>query len=159
MKRVAMVIGSLLFCMTLIACESNTTPAGNATPNQNSQDESRREMMIDIQVGEKIFKARLIDNATSQAFIAQLPLTLDMSELNGNEKYHYLQNALPTSSDSIGHITTGDLMLYGNNCIVLFYESFSTSYNYTRLGHIEAPAGLKNALGRGNVQMKFTLSP
>ena len=28
-------------------------------------------------------------------------------------------------------------MLYGNNCLVVFYKSFETSYSYTKIGHIE----------------------
>jgi hypothetical protein len=28
-------------------------------------------------------------------------------------------------------------MLYGNNCLVIFYKSFDTSYQYTKIGHIE----------------------
>ena len=67
-----------------------------------------------------------------------LPLTLDMSELNGNEKYHYLDESLPTSS-----------------CVVLFYETFSSSYSYTRLGKIDNPGGLAAALGSGNVSVVF----
>ena len=46
-------------------------------------------------------------------------------------------------------------MLYGNNCIVLFYESFSTSYSYTPLGHIDDAEELAATLGRGNVQVAF----
>jgi hypothetical protein len=39
-----------------------------------------------IKIGEKTFRATLEDNATAQAFKAQLPLTVRMTELNGNEK-------------------------------------------------------------------------
>lgn len=46
-------------------------------------------------------------------------------------------------------------MLYGNNTLVLFYESFDTSYSYTKLGYVDDPAGLDAALGNGNVVVKF----
>jgi hypothetical protein len=48
-------------------------------------------------------------------------------------------------------------MLYGSNTVVLFYENFSTSYGYTRLGKIDNPAGLATALGSGNVTVTFDL--
>ena len=46
-------------------------------------------------------------------------------------------------------------MLYGSNCIVLFYDDFSTSYEYTALGKIDNPEGLKEAVGTGNVEINF----
>ena len=78
-----------------------------------------------------------------------------MNELNGNEKYYYLDQKLPTNSQAVGYITAGDVMLYGNNCLVIFYESFSTSYSYTKIGHIENAENLKTILGTGNVTVKW----
>ncbi len=66
-----------------------------------------------------------------------LPLTLEMDELNGNEKYYYLNEDLPSSSGRVDMIRTGDLMLYGSNCLVSFFETFETRYAYTRIGHID----------------------
>ena len=89
-----------------------------------------------ITIGAKIFEATLFDNEATKAFTSLLPLTINMTELNGNEKYYYLQSTLPTKADAIGKIQVGDRMLYGDNCLVLFYKTFNTTYAYTRIGRI-----------------------
>ena len=110
---------------------------------------------INIVIGSKTFTATLADSETAEAFAALLPLTVTKNELNGNEKYHYLSSSLPTAAYQPGTIHAGDLMLYGNNCVVLFYETFNTSYSYTRIGAIDNPSGLAEALGSGNVSVRF----
>ena len=115
-------------------------------------------MQINVTVGTKTFTATLADSETGRAFAKLLPLTLSMTELNGNEKYHYLDSPLPMDSYQPGTIQAGDLMLYGNNCVVLFYETFSSSYSYTRIGSIDNSAGLAAALGSGNVSVRFEKS-
>ena len=82
-------------------------------------------------------------------------MTLSMTELNGNEKYYDLENALPADPQQVGQIHAGDLLLYRDNCVVLFYEDFPTTYAYTRLGSVENPAGLADALGNGAVSVLF----
>lgn len=96
------------------------------------------------------FAATLEDNDTTAALAARLPMTLEMSELNGNEKYFYLDETLPATAERPGTIEAGDIMLFGSDCLVLFYESFSTSYSYTRIGHVDDPSGLAEALGGGS---------
>lgn len=113
---------------------------------------------INIIIGSKTFTATLADSETGEAFAALLPLSVTMNELNGNEKYHYLSSSLPTAAYQPGTIHAGDLMLYGNSCVVLFYETFNTSYSYTRLGAIDNPSGLAAALGSGNVSVRFESS-
>lgn len=113
---------------------------------------------ITVQVGTRVFTATLVDNASTRALAAQLPLTITMSELNGNEKYVNLAAELPTDSKRVGNIEAGDLMLYGSDCLVLFYESFNTSYRYTRLGQVDNTAGLADALGSGSVRVTLSLA-
>ena len=124
----------------------------------NGLNQTENTMQINVIVGTKTFTATLADSETGRAFAQLLPLTLPMTELNGNEKYHYLDSSLPTDSYQPGTIQAGDLMLYGNNCVVLFYETFSSSYSYTRIGSIDNPAGLASALGSGNVSVRFEKS-
>lgn len=129
-------------------------------PEENNENEDNDNPMsnnLKITVGSASFSATLESNAAAAAFVALLPMTVDMSELNGNEKYYYLSGSLPTASSSPGTIREGDLMLYGSSCLVLFYESFSTSYSYTRLGRISNPSGLASALGSGSINVTFEL--
>ena len=46
-------------------------------------------------------------------------------------------------------------MLYGKSTLVLFYESFLTSYSYTRIGKIADVKELKEAVGNREVTVKF----
>lgn len=126
------------------------------TGNDNN-DNAPMNNNFKITVGSTKFDVTLSDNATATAFKALLPMTVNMSEMNGNEKYYYLSGNLPTAATNPGTIQAGDLMLYGASCLVLFYETFRTSYSYTRLGRVDNPSGLAVALGTGNVTVTFEL--
>lgn len=108
-----------------------------------------------IEAGGQTFIATLADTPTTRALLGRLPLTVRMEEQNGNEKYAYLEGALPTDASRPGRIQAGDLMLYGSDCLVLFYEGFESAYSYTNLGRIDDPEGLAAALGLGSVEVTF----
>lgn len=110
-----------------------------------------------IKIGDETFHAALLDNPATGALLEQLPFTIMMEELNGNEKYYYLPKGLPVDALQPEHIQEGDLMLYGSDCLVLFYKDFATSYSYTPLGSVEDPAGLAAALGNGSVEVCFQI--
>ncbi len=80
-------------------------------------------------------------------------MKLKMSELHGNEKYHYLGTSLLSRPENPGRIQAGDLMLYGDECVVLFYKDFSTSY--TRIGRLKSAEGLAEAVGTGAITVEF----
>ena len=46
-------------------------------------------------------------------------------------------------------------MLYGNNCLVVFYESHTTSYAYTRIGKIADASDLAAVVGSGSISASF----
>jgi hypothetical protein len=151
MKIISALLVSLI-CIQLFACsKNNEIEQTNNSDNHSNTDTSK----MKITIGAAVFTATLNNNATATAFRAMLPLTINMDELNGNEKFYYFSTTLPTNASSGGNIQVGDLMLYSNNCLVLFYEGFNTSYSYTRLGKIDNTAGLVAALGAGSVTVKF----
>lgn len=138
------------------AQESPSAPAEPDGPENAAPDASALEVLT-LTVGGQAFTVTLTDNESAHQLVSLLPLTLNMSELNRNEKYFYLDNELPTDPYQPGQINAGDLMLYGNNCLVLFYESFSSGYSYTRLGRVDDSAGLAEVLGTGDVEVTFSL--
>ena len=106
-------------------------------------------------VGTQRFAVTLEDNPTARAFVQLLPATLDMIELNGNEKHARLPRSLPTNAVQPGTIRTGDVLLYGSDTLVVFYKTFRSSYSYTRIGRITETAGLAHTLGPGNQRVGF----
>jgi hypothetical protein len=141
-----------LICIQLYACGNKD----EIEQTQNSTDTSNTATAkMKITIGAAFFTATLNSNATATAFKERLPMTINMTELNGNEKYVDLTNALPANASNPATIQNGDLMLFGSNTLVLFYKTFSTSYSYTRIGRIENPSGLAAALGSGNATVTF----
>ena len=148
----------LLLLLTLLLLVGQLHVQAQAVPAGKLRDVEPAPGMMRVVVGDKTFMATPADNATGTAFAERLPLTLNMSELNGNEKYCYLSDALPSSPENPGTIHAGDIMLYGSSCVVLFYKTFNTSYRYTRIGAVDDPTGLAEALGSGQVTVKFELA-
>ena len=76
------------------------------------------------------------NNDTVNGLIDILPIDLTMKDLNNNEKYVYLDKQLPSNPYYPKEIKKGDIMLYGSNCLVIFYKDFNSNYSYTKIGHI-----------------------
>lgn len=163
--KIRTVITSLLSISLLLPLPS-CTPAGPDTKEppkheieepdtEDGQDDDKNEISMKMIVGEYTFDVEYVDNNTAEAFKKMLPVTLKMEELNGNEKYCYIDSSLPTALSTPGTINAGDIMLFGSNCIVVFYETFKTSYSYTRIGKVKDTASLKKALGSGDVTIRF----
>jgi hypothetical protein len=125
--------------------------------SNNFKKSSESTMHILMKVNGDSFQIELYDNPAVEEFIKKLPLELNMSDLNGNEKKYDLPFKLPVGEVRPGVINNGDLMLYGSRTLVLFYENFNSSYSYTRIGKVNNPGKLKDLLGNDNSLVKFTL--
>lgn len=137
--------------------ESRTEQAETPLPaDNNSNTEAMSEMTtIQVIINGQEFEAGLNDNKAARQFTEMFPLQLDMGDLHDNEKYFYFSDDFDTADQELKEIHEGDLLIYDSKCLVLFYESFETAYQYTPLGRISDTAGLKKALGRGTVSVSF----
>ena len=123
------------------------------TNKQNKGDNDMQQLTLTIH--HQDFSVTLEDNATVTEFMKYLPMTITMDELHGNEKYYYMNQKLPTNAQSVDFIEAGDLMLFGDNCLVLFYKSFQTSYTYTRLGHVDDVKGFIKQIDSNSLQVNI----
>lgn len=139
---------ALLFLLT-IGCSFKKEEENKQKTNKSSSNEVIDSVKAII--NEKEYQIKVENNKTAQDFTKMLPKEFEMIELNGNEKYVYLEEKLKTNPATSNHIEAGDVMMYGNNCLVIFYKSFETSYSYTKIGHIE---NLPN-LGSENIKVKI----
>ena len=143
MKKALLIV---IFCLLLTGCQNSFT-----TQNNDIKRSDEKVSDIKVTINDKDYTLKLENNNTVEEFINLLPQEFTMSELNGNEKYVYMDNYLTINSYNPKHIEKGDVMLYGNNCLVIFYKSFDTPYEYTKIGHID---NLEN-LGNKSITARF----
>ena len=150
MKKNLIIIG-ILVSIIILGLIYGIFLKNNNTLNEEEVQEVENINKISIIINDKQYEVKLYENETVQAFMQLLPQEFNMTELNGNEKYVYLSTNLPTNKEKPKTIKKGDIMLYQDNCLVIFYETFETIYSYTKIGHIDNLPDL----GNGNIVVKF----
>lgn len=160
MKKIILGIGIIIILGIIVFLYLEKTSSNRITqktmPSTVSKGEMKKMPKITITINNQIYTATLEENDTTKKLINELPLEITMDELNGNEKYYYMDSSLPTDSKRVGKIETGDIMLYGSDCLVIFYNSFSTPYSYTRIGKIDNPDSLKSVVGKNSIEVTIS---
>ena len=142
----------ICYMFLITGCVSNSNDDKDYTNQNNNTERSDSEVSnIKVTINDESYILKLEDNKTVDEFLELLPQEFVMNELNGNEKYVYMDNSLITDSYNPNRIEKGDVMLFGNNCLVIFYKSFDTSYSYTKIGHIDN----LDILEEGNITVRF----
>ena len=152
-----------VFIVVIISVIVTTILMNNKSPNidpnlnqetsiTDNEEEEDKMAKIYVKINNEKFEINLEENSTTSALTKLLPLDITMDDLNKNEKYVYLEDSLPTNTYSPNHIKAGDVMLFGDNCLVVFYKSFDTNYDYTKIGHIDNLP----ELGEGSILIKLS---
>lgn len=129
---------------------------GPSAPVSTESDKTVKERAtMYIEINGQIASVQLEDNATTTALMADVPFTIKMDDLHRNEKYHYFNKAFPTDAESVQTIEAGDVLLYQNNCLVIFYEAVEPTAEYTRIGQITDFEDIQSLFAPASVQIRF----
>ncbi len=104
------------------------------------------------------YTATLADNSSAAAFAELLksgPLTVSAHDYGSFEKVGGLGTELPRNDEPVT-TSSGDIILYQGDQITVYYAQ--NTWNFTRLGRIDDPSGLQEALGDGDVEITFQLA-
>ncbi len=129
-------------------------------PEQPKEEESMKEAQFYITANSTTFAANFADNDSADAFrdlLREGDLTIHMSDYGSFEKVGSIGTTLPRKDTQIS-TTTGDVMLYQGDQIVIFYGT--NSWSYSRLGKIEDASAedLLSAFGSGDAAITFSLA-
>ena len=108
-------------------------------------------------VGQNVLTIKLEDNSSAQAFadlLRQGDLTINMHDYGNFEKVGSIGTDLPRNDKRI-RTKPGDVILYQGNQITIYYDI--NEWNFTLLGRVQNPAGLKEVLGNDKVTVRFSL--
>lgn len=129
----------------------NTEPAESTA----SAQEGVESMQIKITVGDTELYATLEDNATTRAWIEEMPMTLPMSDLYGREMcYRYGNGTFPTGSLRSDGYEVGDLAYWPPmGSLVILYEQNGEQFERQHIGHIDS--GVEVFESTGDVDVTF----
>ena len=119
-----------------------------------------KEAQFYITANSTTFTANFADNGSADAFRVLLhegDLTINMSDYGSFEKVGSIGTSLPRKDTQIS-TTTGDVVLYQGNQIVIFYGT--NSWSYSRLGKVDGATAeaLLSVFGNGDVAITFSLT-
>ena len=115
------------------------------------------EVRVKITVGETELIAVMEDNATTQAIIEQMPMTLSMMDLYEREMcYRYGAYALPTDNLRSDGYAVGDIAYWApGGSLVILYKQNGEQFERQHLGHIDS--GVEIFESTGDVDVTFEL--
>ncbi len=145
---------ALLCCTACGHAKEHNEPVNDTQTNPITTSKHSQVNAMQLLINGQTFDLTLTDSATATDFVRLAPFSLTMQDHLTNEKFATLPTALTQNDRKIGKIQVGDVLLWQGDTLVIFYEIFESEYHYTRLGKINNPQGLKQALGQGDVVVR-----
>lgn len=162
----------IAFCMTIMfcmsACSGNTISSGDnqdavteisTSENVERESSEERDSTMIMKIGDTKVNVEWEDNQAVEALRDMAKdgnVTIQMSMYGGFEQVGSIGQSLPRD-DKQTTTSSGDIVLYSGNQMVVFYGS--NSWSYTRLGHIsdKDEAEMADLLSNGDVTITISM--
>ena len=168
MRFIYLSVIAIMICLliSLSACSAGaqkaaSEPAGKPaeTEKESKSAETDEGQELHLRIGDKDVAVAWENNESVSALIKLTeaePLVINMSMYGGFEQVGSIGQRLP-SSDVQTSTSSGDIVLYSSNQLVVFYGS--NSWAYTRLGHItdKTPEEMRTLLSNGDVTITLSV--
>lgn len=162
----------IAFCMTIMfcmsACSGNTINSGEnqnavteistSEKDESADDEAIGDSSMTMKIGDTKVNVDWEDNQAVERLRDMAKdgdITIQMSMYGGFEQVGSIGQSLPRD-DKQTTTSSGDIVLYSGNQMVVFYGS--NSWSYTRLGHIsdKDEAEMADLLSQGDVTITIS---
>ena len=163
----------IAFCMTIMfsmsACSGNTINSGDnqnagteistSEQDESAEDETIGDSSMTMKIGDTKVNVDWEDNQAVERLRDMAKdgdITIQMSMYGGFEQVGSIGQSLPRD-DKQTTTSSGDIVLYSGNQMVVFYGS--NSWSYTRLGHIsdKDEAEMADLLSQGDVTITISI--
>ena len=139
-KLLLMTTSTLLLC----SCASSSSITSSSSTIKSSQSNVVDEDDdMTLKIDDKEIDVTWLNNDSVKALKKILPLTINMHEYGGFEQTGSIGQSI-VRNDSQIDVVPGDIVLYSGSAISVFYST--SSWSYTRLGHINLNKNELNAL-------------
>ena len=140
--------------------KSVTSQSENVDVESSENKMEVRETAMTMTIGDTKVNVAWEDNSSVDALkelVSSGPLSINMSMYGGFEQVGSIGQSLPRE-DKQTTTSSGDIVLYSGNQLVVFYGS--NSWAYTRLGHIsdKTDAEIEALLSKGDVTITLSIN-
>lgn len=153
-KRIAIML-CLAFVCCAGGCEKET--AQSTEPSTETEAQEEEAVTMKLYINDTEVPVGWENNAAVEALAADAgkgDIVVNMSMYGGNEQFGPLGKSYPASNRQVT-TSNGDIVLFNNDQIVVFYGS--NTWSYTRLGKMALPEEeVTELLSNGDVILRLT---
>ena len=155
MKNIIAIMLCLAFVCCAGGCEKETVQS--TVPSTETEVQEEEAVTMKLYINDTEVPVVWENNAAVEALAAEAgkgDIVVNMSMYGGNEQFGPLGKSYPASNRQVT-TSNGDIVLFNNDQIVVFYGS--NTWSYTRLGKMALPEDeVTELLSNGDITLRLT---
>ena len=155
MKNIIAIMLCLAFVCCAGGCEKET--AQSTEPSTETEVQEEEAVTMKLYINDTEVPVVWENNAAVEALAAEAgkgDIVVKMSMYGGNEQFGPLGKSYPANNHQVT-TSNGDIVLFNNDQIVVFYGS--NTWSYTRLGKMALPEDeVTELLSNGDITLRLT---